>query len=477
MDCELVKAGYEWTVTPERPYSWNDHLMHGSDAVSQIARLFQAGYLYGAVAIARNQLTRWSLNIAHNAGVPKRQPEEKTEDWLRQVWSAHPSTAIYDGAAAWQALSEWLHGRGRMAAACDTTWTWPRTASDPPRELFRLASGVWEASSIAFSRVRGGVWTLANAVEVGMGAPTRLDFLMTGVGDGEHGEWGVFAEHVDLVDFMLPFTARGDDWVRKAQRYRALIAESASMDPHDLTQEAGLAELALIERRGRAVEKARLAFERERDATGMGRDDLMRGMALLFRLSSIAEAARMASTYASHEAGTALRTAAMALDSATPLWLEDDDAAFICLRGVVEQTAQARTWRTKPGQAARLLAGLQSPSRWMSKAGWGRLNPVLHSLGEFAHVSFDNRTELARERLAAVLPQPETHSRLRGDTLDLVALLLADEVAVRLDEADAQLGAAFRREITLTSSIDHAAALEALLQNAMPPSTRPQPSK
>jgi hypothetical protein len=440
---------------------------------AELAYLATSSAEQGALPTRTAQLLRRALAFGDKTAADVMTPRVQIEA-LRRTNSAADllAAARASGRSRFPVFGD---SRGRMARACDTNWTWPQTASEPPRELFRLAAGVWEASVIAFSRVRAGVWTIANVLEAGVGAPTRLDFLQTGVGTGKHGEWGTFDEYVDLVDFILPFSDKGADLIKKAQAYQSLIAESASWDPYDLTQEAGLAELALIERRGRAVEWAQFAFVAEHEATEMGFEGLAHGMALLFRLSSIAEAARFASNHASTDASNALRVAAMALDSATPLWLEDDDGMFICLRGIIEQTAQARTWRTKPAQATRLLAEQPSAARWVAKAGWGRLNPMLHAVGEFAHVSFEDRREAARDRLKGVLPQPAAYSRLRGDTLDAAALVLADEVAARLDDLDARLGAAFRREITLISRSDHEAQLESVLQRAMGVRTPPSP--
>lgn len=469
VDAVMCEAGYVWRSRPDLPWSWNDELQSGTDAVAQVARLARSGFLYGAVAVARSQLERWSLNIAYNLNAAPRQDGEGKDEWLARVWGSHPQYRGHDAAHAWNVLSELLHGRRWMAAACDTEWTWPPSHTLPTTDVMTVIVAAWKAMDIAFRVVRSGVWGVANVIELGAGAPTRLDILQIGAVEGEFEERGMFRKFLMPIDFILPFSSAADEMVDKARAYRELVSDSANGDPDLLTRTPGLAEMALVERRGRAVEIARFAFAREHHLRGTDVDDHLAGTALVFRLSAIAEAARIAAKQSRPDARDALRIAAAALDSATTLWLEDDNTCLVCVRGVIEQTARARTWRLKPGQAQRLQDAAVSPSRWLSKAGWSRLNLLLNALGEFAHRSHENRLAAARSTLQMYLPPPEDTdvSRLRGDALDAAALLFADEVSARLQELDPRLGKAFRREVTLTADADHARQVEEILRRGL----------
>lgn len=82
-------------ANPRRPPpayigGWSDHLLWGVDSAVSTARLLLCGQVVGAAAVARNQLERWTLHRAHNAGLSQ-QPGETTIDYVARVWSAKDS--------------------------------------------------------------------------------------------------------------------------------------------------------------------------------------------------------------------------------------------------------------------------------------------------------------------------------------------------------------------------------------------------
>ena len=167
----------------------------------------------------------------------------------------------------------------------------------------------------------------------------------------------------------------------------------------------------MLERRGRAVQRAREAFNAEQES--LGDEFAPESLEIrLFQYIAIGEAAFLAAGWASGQEADALRTAAAALHSAWWLWLEDTDDAMTCVRGVLEQTCRARAHRVKPARAARIedMGAAASPARWLETAGRKRLAVLGRALGEFAHISFRARWSGARDALAALqaddIPHP-----------------------------------------------------------------------
>jgi hypothetical protein len=230
-----------------------------------------------------------------------------------------------------------------------------------------------------------------------------------------------------------------------------------------------LAEAALIERRGRAVERARKAFHDEFEMVG---DDFDPGShaAALFRYITIGEAALLCAEWTSGFEADALRTASAALRSAWWMWLEDTDDAMACVRGCLEQTCRARAHRLKPGRAVRVesAGALVTSTRWLEAAGWKRLGVLSRALGEFAHISLRSRWSGARQALTVIQAEDTERSMFtaRGHALEAAAYLLAHEVAQRLDMVAPGAASAFREEVTLLPDAEHDRHIEDLLQRA-----------
>jgi hypothetical protein len=272
------------------------------------------------------------------------------------------------------------------------------------------------------------------------------------------------------LDFDRVFGEAGKQAVRAAIAYRAFVDHDGTTDLLASGTSPGLTVGAMMERRGRAVQRARDAFAAEKESLGDEFDPQSLEWRL-FQNIAIGEAAFLAAGWASGHEADALRTAAAALHSAWWLWLEDTDDAMTCVRGVLEQTCRARAHRVKPARAARIedMGAAASTARWLETAGWKRLAVLGRALGEFAHISFRVRWSGARDALAALqaddIPRPD--STARRHALEVSAYLLAHEVAARFDAACPAVGAVFRAHVTQLDADEHERRIEELLQRSL----------
>lgn len=488
-DAVLVKAGADWSPAPDcwgRP-TWPDMLRWGLDKAADTCRLLRVGQTYGALVLARAQLERWTLNVAAHHQVAPMADAESAADYVRRVWSVYPPVAeSFDVGLAWSDLSEWLHGRGQVTAALSEI---AASASLAGPGALPAMTGVHERVSalaeVVLRQVRGGVTLLAeehygdkftSALQI-TPRPDKRD-------ETEPPHLGLL---LDALDFQAAFGEKGQGAVRWAIPYRAFVGHPAAADLLAAGTSPGLAAGAVLERRGRAVQRARKAFAAEQEALG-DKFDPGNLEARLFRYITIGEAAFLAAGWASGPEADALRTAAAALQSAWWLWLEDTDDAMPCVRGVLEQACRARAHRVKPARAARVedMGAAAGPARWLEAAGWRRLAVLGRALGEFAHVSFRARWSGARDALAALqasgTPQPD--STARGHALDASAHLLAHEVAARLDLACPAVAATFRARVTQLDTDRHEQYVEELLRRSLdlraadfgPPDLQPLPA-
>jgi hypothetical protein len=385
---------------------------------------------------------------------------------------------------SWELLSEWLHGRDVMPAACSSTWTQtaPGLTAEPPPELVTVVAQIWEAADLAFRQVRGGTWLVVNAPETATILDPDDPRLRNLEMPNQPGSYGILQSRWQLpsyperddfalttvpVDMVLPYSGTGRDLVAAARGYRRYVASAQGRADAQMSVNMRTGEDAVRERRARALETARKAFDIEKTALGDEFSPKALG-AKLFRFAAIAHAARMAAEWSSGFERDALLVAASALDSAWVLWLEDTDQAMTCVRGIAEQTARARCWRAKPSAAAKLESTISAPSRWIEKAGWRRLSLLTRALGEFAHTTNRSRSGEARETLIAHNDEDgDPIATARGSILNSAAYMLAAEVAERFRAKDSRLVEGFRSAVTLLDDEDHAAMLEALLERGL----------
>ena len=503
-DAVLTKADAGWSPAPDcwgRP-TWPDMLRWGLDKQADICRLLRVGLTYGAVVMARAQLERWTLNVAFHHKVAAMDGAESAADYVRRVWSVYPEVAeALDVGLAWTDLSEWLHGRGLITAALSEiadagTGTRPGVQAVAPAAGTLPAGGMMSGilgvhdrvsalAEIAMRQVRGGVSLLGTEYYGNKFTPALQATLPPDEIDCNEPPY--LTPLLRALDFQAVFGDAGRDMVRWAGMYRAFVGHSATTGLLASGTSPGLAAGAMLERRGRAVERAREAFTAEQERLG---DEFDPGSleARLFRYIAIGEAAYLVGGWARGPEADALHTAAAALQSAWWLWLEDTDDAMPCVRGVLEQTCRARAYRVKPARAARVedMRAGASPARWLEAAGWKRLGVLGRALGEFAHISFRAQWSGARDALSALQASDTPHpdSTARGHALDASAYLLAHEVAARLDQACPAVAAAFRARVTHLRTDEHERYIEELLQRGLdlrvadfgPPDLSPLPT-
>jgi hypothetical protein len=303
-------------------------------------------------------------------------------------------------------------------------------------------------------------------------------------GPGDASFW--FFRALAPVDYAVATGQHGQKLHRMAVRYRATVTDLLTRHKLRDSLSLELARMALVERRGRAVERARKAFMTEVRQFGSDFNPGSLG-ARLFRYIVISEFALIVAGWAQGHERDSLAAAAVALRSAWCFWLEDTDSSLPCVRTVLEQTSRARTWRVKPDRAAKIenLGALSAPVRWLEAAGWKRLDSLARALGEFSHLDARVKTEGARQILINMQDEQKNlrEETARGNILDSAAYLLAGEVCARLETESALVHAAFRQTVTLIDEEEHQAQTEDLLNTSLrlrgedlgPPTFTPAP--
>ena len=486
-DAVLTRAGAGWSAAPDcwGRTTWPDMLRWGLDKAADTCRLLRVGLTFGALVLARAQLERWTLNVAAYHKVAAMTGTESAADYIRRVWSVYPQVSeSIDMGLAWGELSEWLHGRGSITAALGEIGDAASLARPGTRAgdsgtgslpsdgkltaMFGVHARLGAVAEIVMRQVRGGVSLLAQELYGDKFTPALQMTIRPDEKDG--------TEPINLMsvlgalDFQMVFGEAGKEAVRTAIAYRAFVGHDGTTDLLTSGTSPGLTVGAMLERRGRAVQRAREAFGAEQESFGDGFDPESLDVRL-FQNIAIGEAAFLAAEWATGHEADALCAAAAALHSAWWLWLEDTDDAMTCVRSVLEQTCRARAHRVKPARAARIedIGPAASTARWLETAGWKRLAVLGRALGEFAHISFRARWSGARDALAALqaddIPHPD--STARRHALEASAYLLAHEVAARFEAACPAVGAAFRARVTQLGADEHERQVEELLQRSL----------
>jgi hypothetical protein len=486
-DAVLTRAGADWSLAPDGwgRTTWPDMLRWGVDRAAEACVLLRAGETFGALVMVRAQLERWTLNVAAHHKVAAMTATESLADYISRVWSVYPEIAdSIDMGLAWSELSEWLHGREGIAAALGEighagnlakpgTRTGSTGADDPPADsrlaaILSIHDRIGTVAEIVLRQVRGGVTLVAEELYGDKFTPALQLTLRL---DEVYGtEPPYLAPTLLALDFGRVYGPAGKQVVSTAITYRAFVDHDGTTDLLASGTSPGLAIGAMLERRGRAVQRARHAFASEMEFFGSDFDPQSLEIRL-FQYIAIGEAAVLTAGWASGHEADALRTAAAALQSAWRLWLEDTDDAMTCVRGVLEQTCRARAHRIKPARAARLegIGPAASTARWLETAGRKRLAVLGRALGEFAHITFRARWSGARDVLAAMqaddVPRPSTTARRYA--LEVSAYLLAHEVAARFDAACPAIATAFRARVTRLNTEEHERQIEELLQRSL----------
>jgi hypothetical protein len=405
-----------------------------------------AGQFLGAAVIARSQLERWALNVAHDAKVTQL-PGESTADYYDRLWAAlEPTTAsfilsednrpsspevklvttgeVVKPGLLFDAVSEFLHGRGPGVAAarveaCDLLKPrYDRTCLEFGEQLLDLIE-------LSVDRVRNCVCTaLAQRGDqnraVGLFEISRVT---ESAGDEPYPAWSLWP--------FDPRTGLARDTVEQLRENAALMdrVRDGEKPARRLYRNDEISNIFFLDSRARSAEFALRAFETEATLNGGQLD--MRG--LHGRQQAVVLAAEILALLSKwdsrEEASAAAAVASSALRSALWLWLEDDNRAMAALRVVLESLARLRAWNTKPARALKLESRGPATNtvRWLYEAGWKRLRPFNKALGELAHTRVDSRWMGARSLLVALQPPDDQseHAFLtgRGYALDSVVSL------------------------------------------------------
>ncbi|GAA1136367.1 hypothetical protein GCM10009651_20530 [Microbacterium natoriense] len=436
------------------PVSWPNQLFLAVDDLLDACWLLRAGLTVPAALVARGLFERWSLNVAHHFDLT-RDEDESDEAFFTRVWLRHGAPGVPSDAGAWWAwLSELLHARpgqqafgGDAAASLQTT-----AAANAPHH-----DAIAQVIELLMRHLRGGVAILAEKAGHHDGLPSLVAPPPTVLVR----EKLPLSEAVMPLDYFETYRHRSEEWVSGAVLYRSAVLR----DEWELTSRVSLTMTAeaFLERRGRAVERARGAFADEKGQLGDSFDP--EGLAArVFRQSTIAEMAMQLAEVVDGVERDALIVAAQSAEGASRLWLEDSDHAVGCLRVLLEQVARLRAHRLKPHRAARLEdRGSPSASRWVSEAGWKRLAVLMRAFNEYAHYGWRSHRNGAGRLLHAVRRNPDGFDTRRGSAVDAGFLLLASELRDRLEAVAPAVAHEFGERVTLVDRESHLRVVESYL--------------
>ncbi|GIF06254.1 hypothetical protein [Actinoplanes siamensis] len=421
--------------------TWAEHLAWGIDSVMATARLAYAGQLVGAAMLIRQQIERWTENLAFNSGKHQKAGEDRAQ-FIARVWSIAPARAwrmpsktssgtypdfisTRSPARLFSDLSEFLHGRlYPQALAWDA-----RQLLAPEGFTHAEVSGAYrliaEACALVITWLR--VCVASHAHESGkLRIERSIDLLPHGIPAGQNPppRYSIYP--------LVPHTGLRPEVLRNLATAQHIVDAilGGERPAGRLYNDGELLDICFIETRARAAFGAVEALKREKVRWGKLNLDYLLHRENHYIISS--EMASIASQWESGEISTSLALAASALRSAYWLWLEDDDRAMSMLRIVLEQTARVRTWRMKPEKARYLEESASTmPRDWLEEAGLRRLSALNRALGELAHFRAGGKWFGARELLAELqLPDKRIEDYLhtgRGNALNWMALLLAKE--------------------------------------------------
>lgn len=436
------------------PTSWSNQLFLGVDDVVQACWFLRTGLPIPAALIARRVLERWTLNVAHHFEVVRAEAETE-QAYVTRVWRTLRHTSLPKEVGQWWAwLSELLHARSGHDA-------FGHPAAQPisltPAQNIAHHEAITAIIDLVLAYIRGGIDRLAD--EQGIDdAALSLRASPPAVAVAE--PFGLSFAFLPLEYFEV-YRRRSEQWVHDAQAYRADVID----DAWELTTKtnSSMTIRAFLERRGRAIERARGAFDDEKAA--IGEEFAPGGLASrLFRQRTIAEMARQIVPDARGVERDALIVAAQAADGATYQWLEDSDDAIGCIRVLLEQVARLHTHRLKPQRAQRLEATGRTPSsRWLNESGWGRLAVLMRALNEYAHLGTRSRRRGAAALLREVQSTVPGEESRRGSAVNATFTIFAFELFDRLAQTHPEVAREFSRQVTLVDRDLHLQIVEEYL--------------
>ncbi|MFK4851205.1 hypothetical protein ACI3KT_06190 [Microbacterium sp. ZW T6_19] len=466
-DVVLHRLGASWThpATDDIQDYWLFLLREGLDAYAQASWHLRFGYPFAAAAIVRNQIERWTFNIASSIEAAHQAPGEPFDTYIERIWAQYgiPDSGL-KAAIYWRSLSAQLHGRSTTIAGASVL-----PSLDMPHQAYlRLAGMIVRAAEIPLRQVRGAIDTAAEGeadydrIHAYLQAPPRA---FPPAGSRETPDFlHVFSQPL-LYDFVMSDDAATySEW---GATYRRITAHRAG---EELTGKGFIDHWMPIEERwARAIDIARFSFEDEARIYGEEFDSRKLDVRV-GRYRLVAEIADLSSELVDTvEHRHALRTAAAAVMSAVMLWLQDSNQSMMCARSILEMTARSRAHRCKPRLAQHAEErGNTAIARWLRTAGWGRLRSFARALGEFSHTVRSTRLAGAFDLLQKIQMNAREGYELetaRGAALDLTINLLMAELQATLDGLGSDL-AAVLRTMARDFGIDTSRDLETWLQRA-----------
>ncbi len=429
---------------------WPSQIRWGPDSVQQSVRLLLSGQLIGAAVVARSQLERWTENLAFNAGA-KRAPGEAIEDYAARVWTKRPWELFRRDAApsrievderhidpreVMRNLNQIVHAERHLE-----TVEWANGAFEPPppSDCVPAARTVSDALLLVSDRLSAAVVTLLEDLGES-GLSSQLRHFRPFIPDAAISPLAACLWHANL---LLRETGADTQVHEHAAKFEAV---SRGERPEGRLYDDGeMMLLCFTYYRSRVLRHAMSAFDAEAERFGpRTQAHLMPNELPSVMISEMA--ASLASWLPPNSpARAASAVLSEAIRSSYWLWLEDDMRAMATLRVVLEQASRLRTWRLKPQQAAR-LEGRASPSRWLEKAGWGRLAPLNRALGEMSHFRVGVTWGAAFDLLVLLNPDAEPEEApytARGHALQAVTRLVGTEVREQTRNLDPKVADAF----------------------------------
>ncbi|WP_457948781.1 hypothetical protein ACTAQI_00485 [Pseudarthrobacter sp. alpha12b] len=402
-----------------------------------------------AAVIARGQLERWTENRAHNLKTEKR-VGESMEEYTHRVWLLHP-----------------LNFLGLEIASGDTVEVCgeevnPRLVM---RGLNRVIHGEQHIAAISWANegyadlsedAIAAVHLVTDALLLSVDQLTIcISTLLQEQGKHDDATFVRMRPHVPLValtplseslwpaNLLLIQEGGADKVAVEAAKYEAV--HNGARPAGRLYNDAEMMLLCFAHYRARSLQHASLAFDAESQIVGPLTQNDLSGSELPPVLVS-EMAAKLASWLPDGSpARAAATTIADALRGSYWLWLEDDLRSMATVRVVLEQSARLRVWRLKPKYGSDLEL-LSNPSRWLARAGWGRLSALNRALGEFSHFRPDVKWGPAFELLKLLNPDatPETAPHTaRRNALEVVTRLAAREICDQVRVLDPEVANAF----------------------------------
>lgn len=416
--------------------TWFRHLLVSLDILVNSLRMVLIGQLFGAAAMSRSQLERWTFNLAYTRNLTQ-EPGEATSTYYARVWDGYP-LGQRAPAACFQELSEILHGRGQNMAAVD----WENLSLCEDTMPMSDFSAVLDSYKIALTQICACIFSELRANDKKEKLFQRFMALLDGVKEPEFAavipsQLILPTGYLDVTTNSLPESTLNTYYIG-AQR----IAYAAA--PMHVSAQGVID--TFVHRRVKALKRAKALYEFEEMVTG---ESFHPGMPELKR-SKMIFASEMATClalwYRQSPGVLDLARAGAALRSAYVLWLEDESLCLSCARTALELVARARTRRLKPTRATKIdqAGAAATPRDWFEAAGWSRLTPFTKALGEFAHCWRDNWPAgwaSAATTIESIHPEADNGSpepsedpalTTRGYALDVVIGFIDNEISERL---------------------------------------------